>query len=263
MALAGDLYHEQRFIERLRTITIAEDDIKGLGKWLVANISSAHAIVSVWARELQRVQGDRKIAFVFLANEVMLTSKEKSMAFINEWKEVLPKAFHHISATTARTSIGEVKVTLQRLVRIWVDRHLFPLEHAQVLQAHIVNPDSAAAEASRLQHSEFAERLLHQQGVSPGAQLATVAAQPKPMPEKIEVPKMTILQAPPLPNSWQPGGTTTVDTSARRRPRDEDGEFHLEMTPDQQDALVSSTRAYLGQLLERKEALDKRRRAGW
>ncbi len=39
-------------------------------------------MLQVWHRELQTVAGDQKFALLYLCNEVMLTSKDKTAAFV-------------------------------------------------------------------------------------------------------------------------------------------------------------------------------------
>lgn len=73
------------------------------------------------------VKGNRKLTFMYLANDVIQNSKKKGPEFGKEFETVLPKAFEHMKGFDEKT-----RERLNRLLQIWEERGVY--DKAQITE---------------------------------------------------------------------------------------------------------------------------------
>lgn len=66
------------------------------------------------------MKDNRKLMFMYLANDVIQNSKKKGPEFGKEFETVLPKAFEHMKGFDEKT-----KERLNRLLQIWEERGVY------------------------------------------------------------------------------------------------------------------------------------------
>lgn len=66
------------------------------------------------------VKDNRKLMFMYLANDVIQNSKKKGPEFGKEFETVLPKAFEHMKGFDEKT-----RERLNRLLQIWEERGVY------------------------------------------------------------------------------------------------------------------------------------------
>lgn len=66
------------------------------------------------------VKDNRKLMFMYLANDVIQNSKKKGPEFGKEFETVLPKAFEHMKGFDDKT-----RERLNRLLQIWEERGVY------------------------------------------------------------------------------------------------------------------------------------------
>lgn len=73
------------------------------------------------------VKDNRKLMFMYLANDVIQNSKKKGPEFGKEFETVLPKAFEHMKGFDEKT-----RERLNRLLQIWEERGVY--DKAQIIE---------------------------------------------------------------------------------------------------------------------------------
>lgn len=66
------------------------------------------------------MKDNRKLMFMYLANDVIQNSKKKGPEFGKEFETVLPKAFEHMKGFDEKT-----RERLNRLLQIWEERGVY------------------------------------------------------------------------------------------------------------------------------------------
>jgi len=69
------------------------------------------------------VQQTKKLTFLYLANDVIQTSKKKGPEFSQEFEGVLPYAFHHV----LKEADEKMRHSCERILDVWKDRGIYDL----------------------------------------------------------------------------------------------------------------------------------------
>ena len=115
-------FTEALLIKRLKELTDAAESIQTIAHWVIF-YRKRHAALSVeiWERELQLTGAERKLTFVYLANEIIQTSRRKGTEFLAPFALVLPAAIRHIYQTTPPS----VHDAIMRTITIWEQRQVY------------------------------------------------------------------------------------------------------------------------------------------
>ncbi|CAN7992397.1 unnamed protein product [Ixodes hexagonus] len=115
-------FTEAALERKLAELNNSQQSIQTLSLWLIHHRKHHKTIVHVWLRELKRAKPQRKLTFMYLANDVIQNSKKKGPEFTREFATVLAKAFAHISVrdTDQKTHAG-----LRRILSVWKERCVF------------------------------------------------------------------------------------------------------------------------------------------
>lgn len=132
-------FTENAFVRKLCELNNSTQSIQTLALWLIHHRKHHAHIVKIWCRELQRgkrihsfniqyytfsivAKDNKKLTFMYLANDVIQNSKKKGPEYGKEFGLVLKKAFEHLA------SVGiddKMKNSLGRLLNIWGDREVY------------------------------------------------------------------------------------------------------------------------------------------
>ncbi|KAK9722135.1 CID domain [Popillia japonica] len=113
-------FTESAFIKKLGELNNSSQSIQTLSLWLIHHRKHHALIVKNWYRELIKAKENRKLTFMYLANDVIQNSKKKGPEFGKEFGHVLKKAFEHMSTSDEKT-----KNSLGRLLNIWKEREMY------------------------------------------------------------------------------------------------------------------------------------------
>lgn len=95
-------------------------------------------IVKVWHRELKKAKSNRKLTFLYLANDVIQNSKKKGPEFTRDFESVLVDACSHV----ASEADDGCKKHMDRLLNIWKERSLYRADFIQQLKLAIEDSNS-------------------------------------------------------------------------------------------------------------------------
>ncbi|XP_026378830.1 uncharacterized protein LOC113273302 [Papaver somniferum] len=83
----------------------------------------AKELVETWARQFHCSPREQRLAFLYLANDILQNSRSKGPEFIVEFWKVLPKAVRNIVENGAESD----KNAAHRLIEIWEERKVFDI----------------------------------------------------------------------------------------------------------------------------------------
>ncbi|XP_012271931.1 regulation of nuclear pre-mRNA domain-containing protein 1B isoform X2 [Orussus abietinus] len=118
-------FTESALVKKLMDLNPSQQSIQTLSLWLIHHRKHHPTIVKVWFKEMCKVKDNRKLMFMYLANDVIQNSKKKGPEFGKEFETVLPKAFEHMKGFDEKT-----RERLSRLLQIWEERGVY--DRAQI-----------------------------------------------------------------------------------------------------------------------------------
>ncbi|KAM4692214.1 regulation of nuclear pre-mRNA domain-containing protein 1B isoform 2-T2 [Rhinophrynus dorsalis] len=131
-------FTEPALEKKLSELSNSQQSVQTLSLWLIHHRKHAATIVTVWQRELRRAKANRKLTFLYLANDVIQNSKRKGPEFTREFENVLLDAFSHVS----REAEEECRKPLERLLHIWQERSVYSSDFIQQIRLAIDSDDS-------------------------------------------------------------------------------------------------------------------------
>ena len=137
-------FSELALEKKLSELSNSQHSVQTLSLWLIHHRKHAGPIVSVWHRELRKAKSNRKLTFLYLANDVIQNSKRKGPEFTREFESVLVDAFSHV----AREADEGCKKPLERLLNIWQERSVYGGEFIQQLKLSMEDSKSPPPKAT-------------------------------------------------------------------------------------------------------------------
>jgi hypothetical protein len=108
--------------DKLRKLNASAQSVEQLSAWCVFHWRSAKQVATTWASALSAAPDGQKLAFVFLANDVVQNSRKRGPAYTDAFAPLLPGALRHvIKHATGQETVHQ----LQRLVAVWEQRKVF------------------------------------------------------------------------------------------------------------------------------------------
>lgn len=124
-------FSEAALEKKLSELSNSQQSVQTLSLWLIHHRKHSRIIVSVWDRELRKAKPNRKLTFLYLANDVIQNSKRKGPEFTKDFAPVIVEAFKHVSSDTDEGC----KKHLGRVLSIWEERAVYEndiLEHLKM-----------------------------------------------------------------------------------------------------------------------------------
>uniref|UniRef100_U5EYY9 Putative regulator of nuclear mrna n=1 Tax=Corethrella appendiculata TaxID=1370023 RepID=U5EYY9_9DIPT len=115
-------FTESGLIKKLLELNPSQQSIQTLSLWLIHHRKHHSIIVRTWFKELQKINPNRKLTFMYLANDVIQNSKKKGPEYGKEFELTLTKAFKHISQTCKDEKTIQ---SLLRILNIWEERGVY------------------------------------------------------------------------------------------------------------------------------------------
>lgn len=122
-------YSESNLVEKLKRLQQTEESIQTLSQWALMYAKHHKRTVDIWMREFKASSVDRKLLLYF-CNDVMQTSRKKTLDFIKAFSKVLPEAFKIVRADR---NPSLTKAT-NRLLDVWEQRTVFSVDFVRGLR---------------------------------------------------------------------------------------------------------------------------------
>jgi len=114
-------FNEEALTEKLSKLNNSQQSIVTLSHWCVYHRKRAKLVVQIWNTEFAKAPKERRLAFIYLANDVLQNSRKKGPEFVDEFYKVMPRAFKHLS----KRADEKDKASLMKLIKVWEERKVF------------------------------------------------------------------------------------------------------------------------------------------
>lgn len=114
----GSTFNPQILVDKLSKLNSSQQSIETLSHWCIFHMNKAKQVVETWDRQFHCAPREQRLAFLYLANDILQNSRRKGVEFVAEFWKVLPDALRNVMEN------GDEKAAL-RLINIWEDRKVF------------------------------------------------------------------------------------------------------------------------------------------
>lgn len=148
-------YSDTEFEKKLNELRDSQKEIQSISNWLVHHRAHHHSVIKVWYKNFKGLKKERKLTFMYLANDVVQNSKRKGQEYIKEFSLILMKVFHHLAGLGLEE---KVKQSLGRLINIWGSRQIFEKNLVQDLETMWARKNRSSISGSTLDISTDSTR---------------------------------------------------------------------------------------------------------
>jgi len=115
-------FTETSLEKKLADLNNSATSIQQLSMWLLHHRKHFQAIVRTWFKELVKTSKDRKLTFMYLANDAVQNAKKKHPEYVKEFGVHMKKVFEHLVSANFDE---KTKGSIGRLIKIWRERQIF------------------------------------------------------------------------------------------------------------------------------------------
>ena len=108
------------FAVKLSSLNATAQSIETLSHWCIFHRKHARALAQTWASELERAPRGQKLAYLYLASDIVQNARKKGSDWADAMVKYAPKAVRDVAATDETTAERTHKV-----LRIWDERKVF------------------------------------------------------------------------------------------------------------------------------------------
>ncbi|MCL7045296.1 hypothetical protein MKW94_025204 [Papaver nudicaule] len=120
----GSTFDEQKLVEKLAKLNCSKNCIHSLSHWFISHRMKAKQVVETWARQFHCSPKDQRLAFIYLANDVLQRSRENGPEFVVQFWKVLPGALRDVVENGKEVE----KKAAERMIGIWEERKVFCIQ---------------------------------------------------------------------------------------------------------------------------------------
>eukprot|EP00850_Spirogloea_muscicola_P022352 SM000290S10886 [mRNA] locus=s290:107220:110651:+ [translate_table: standard] len=135
-------FNSQILSEKLAKLNNSQQSIETLSHWCIFHRKRAAQVVATWEAEFAGAPRDKRVSYLYLANDILQNSRRKGPEFVNEFWRALPPALQAVAVLddVASNIVG-------RLIDIWDDRKVFSAVSAKDknLRDLLLGPVAASA----------------------------------------------------------------------------------------------------------------------
>jgi regulator of Ty1 transposition protein 103 len=124
-------YSQDALVQKLSKLSHTQESIQVVSFWLLFHRKHAKESVRIWQEELNKALPQRKLFFLYLANDVIQSSKKKSDDFTVEFSKVLAQVF----SNSFKFVSDEIKPKIKRILDVWRERKVYSVDFIQNLQS--------------------------------------------------------------------------------------------------------------------------------
>ncbi|GMH23875.1 hypothetical protein Nepgr_025718 [Nepenthes gracilis] len=117
----GSTFSPQILVDKLTKLNNSQQSIETLSHWCIFHMTKAKQVVETWDRQFHCSPREQKLAFLYLANDILQNSRRKGAEFVGEFWRVLPEALRDVIENG--DDFG--RNAALRLINIWDDRKVF------------------------------------------------------------------------------------------------------------------------------------------
>ncbi|RDX82846.1 Regulation of nuclear pre-mRNA domain-containing protein 1B [Mucuna pruriens] len=129
----GSTFNPQILVEKLAKLNGSQTSIETLSHWCIFHMNKAKQVVETWDRQFHSSPREKKLAFLYLANDILQNSRRKGSEFVGEFWKVLPDALRDV----IQNGDDFARSAALRLIGIWEERKVFG-SRGQILKEEFV-----------------------------------------------------------------------------------------------------------------------------
>ncbi|KAG6656174.1 regulation of nuclear pre-mRNA domain-containing protein 1A-like isoform X1 [Carya illinoinensis] len=129
----GSTFNPQILVEKLAKLNNSQASIETLSHWCIFHMNKAKQVVETWDQRFHGSPRDQRLAFLYLANDILQNSRRKGSEFVGEFWKVLPNALHDVIENGDEYG----RNAALRLIGIWEERKVFG-SRGQILKEGLV-----------------------------------------------------------------------------------------------------------------------------
>jgi len=114
-------FSEDNVKERLQKVNESQESIQTVSQWLMYHKKHAKQSVQIWAQLMHRVPLNKKLLFLYVANDVIQINRKKGGEFVREFSAVFPDAIAHLY----RHADEPTRKSVNRVISIWEERKVY------------------------------------------------------------------------------------------------------------------------------------------
>jgi regulator of Ty1 transposition protein 103 len=92
----GSTFNPQILMEKLAKLNNSQASIETLSHWCIFHMNKAKQVVETWDRQFHCSPREQRLAFLYLANDILQNSRRKGSEFVGEFWKVLPDALRFV-----------------------------------------------------------------------------------------------------------------------------------------------------------------------
>ncbi|KAG1655439.1 Regulation of nuclear pre-mRNA domain-containing protein 1B [Nymphon striatum] len=135
-------FTESALEKKLIELNSSQQSIQTLSLWLIHHRKHYKTIIQVWYRELKRAKANKRLTFMYLANDIIQNSRKKGPEFTKEFSNVLEKAFYYVALNPDE----KTQKRLHRLLDVWSDRGIYNDKHIKDFRTSVSNALKSSAQ---------------------------------------------------------------------------------------------------------------------
>ncbi|KAK7377628.1 hypothetical protein VNO80_03057 [Phaseolus coccineus] len=129
----GSTFNPQILVEKLAKLNGSQTSIETLSHWCIFHMNKAKQVVETWDRQFHGSPREKRLAFLYLANDILQNSRRKGSEFVGEFWKVLPDALRDV----IQNGDDFARNAALRLIVIWEERKVFG-SRGQILKEEFV-----------------------------------------------------------------------------------------------------------------------------
>ncbi|XVE67658.1 hypothetical protein DITRI_Ditri09bG0005700 [Diplodiscus trichospermus] len=133
----GSSFNPQILVDKLAKLNNSQASIETLSHWCIFHMNKAKQVVETWDRQFHCSPREQRLAFLYLANDILQNSRRKGSEFVGEFWKVLPDALRDVIGSGDEFG----RNAALRLISIWEERKVFG-SRGQILKEELVGGQS-------------------------------------------------------------------------------------------------------------------------
>ncbi|XP_042428013.1 actin cytoskeleton-regulatory complex protein pan1-like isoform X1 [Zingiber officinale] len=92
----SEVFNNQMLVEKLSKLNNSQQSIQTLSNWCVIHRKKAKIIVETWDEAFNNSPNEKRVPFLYLANDILQNSRRQGSEFVNEFWKVLPGCLKNV-----------------------------------------------------------------------------------------------------------------------------------------------------------------------
>ncbi|EFN56816.1 hypothetical protein CHLNCDRAFT_14635, partial [Chlorella variabilis] len=109
---------EPIFRDKLDKLNTSQQSIEQTAAWCLFHRADARRVAEVWEAYFSKADQPKRLAMVYLANDIVQNGRKRGTEFLAEFYKVLPRALRHVLAK----GDDKTRAAVNKVIRVWDER---------------------------------------------------------------------------------------------------------------------------------------------